>query len=119
MPGLAEIENLTNYINDFIKSKSIDIINVHSSMMNDHITRKLHEEVGPSHKIIISTNIAESSITVKGVKYVIDFCLNKEIRFDLNSRMENLELVWASKASCNQRAGRTGRVCDGSIFRLL
>jgi HrpA-like RNA helicase len=33
--------------------------------------------------------------------------------------MENLELVWASKASCNQRAGRTGRVCDGVIFRLL
>lgn len=54
-----------------------------------------------------------------GVKYVIDFCLSKEIRFDLKSRMENLELVWASKASCNQRAGRTGRVCDGTIFRLL
>ena len=33
--------------------------------------------------------------------------------------MENLELVWASKASCKQRAGRTGRVCDGIIFRLV
>jgi HrpA-like RNA helicase len=42
---------------------------------------------------------------VLGVKYVIDFCLSKEIRFDLKSRMENLEPVWASKASCNQRAG--------------
>ena len=54
-----------------------------------------------------------------GVKYVIDYCLSKEVRFDVKSRMENLELVWASKASCNQRAGRTGRVCDGVIFRLL
>ena len=33
--------------------------------------------------------------------------------------MENLELVWASQASCNQRAGRTGRVCNGVIFRML
>lgn len=53
------------------------------------------------------------------MKYVIDYCLSKEVRFDVKSRMENLELVWASKASCNQRAGRTGRVCDGVIFRLL
>lgn len=67
----------------------------------------------------MSTNIAESSITVRGVKYVIDFCLTKEIRFDEKSKMENLELVWSSKASCKQRAGRTGRVCDGYIFRLV
>lgn len=33
--------------------------------------------------------------------------------------MENLELVWASKASCQQRAGRTGRVCDGLVFRMV
>jgi ATP-dependent RNA helicase TDRD9 len=56
---------------------------------------------------------------VLGVRYVIDFCLGKEVRFDIRSRMENLELVWASKASCNQRAGRTGRVCDGIVFRML
>lgn len=79
----------------------------------------MHEQQGLKHRIIISTNIAESSITVMGVEYVIDFCLSKEIRFDQRSRMENLELVWASKASCNQRAGRTGRVCNGTIIRLL
>lgn len=50
---------------------------------------------------------------------MIDFCLSKEVRFDQRSRMENLELVWASKASCNQRAGRTGRVCNGIIFRMV
>lgn len=87
--------------------------------MNDDISNKLHESEGSKIKIIVSTNIAESSITVLGVKYVIDYCLSKEVRFDVKSRMENLELVWASKASCNQRAGRTGRVCDGVIFRLL
>jgi HrpA-like RNA helicase len=63
---------------------------VHSSILNDDITRKLHESLSNRHKIIISTNIAESSITVLGVQYVIDFCLSKEVRFDLKSRMENL-----------------------------
>ena len=56
---------------------------------------------------------------MKGVKYIIDFCLTKEIRYDDKSRMENLELVFSSKASCKQRAGRTGRVCDGMIFRMV
>ena len=92
---------------------------MHSTILNEHITRRLLEKTGTKHKIIIATNIAESSITVLGVEYVIDFCLSKEVRFDLRSKMENLELVWASKASCNQRAGRTGRVCDGTIIRLL
>jgi HrpA-like RNA helicase len=54
-----------------------------------------------------------------GVEVIIDFCLTKEVRFDLKSRMENLELVWTSQASCEQRAGRTGRVCDGIVIRLL
>lgn len=53
------------------------------------------------------------------MKYIIDFCLSKEVNFDQKSRMENLDLVWASKASCEQRAGRTGRVCDGFVIRLV
>lgn len=95
------------------------MINVHSTILNDDITNKLLEKQGKKHKIIISTNIAESSITVMGVEVIIDFCLTKEVRFDLKSRMENLELVWTSQASCDQRAGRTGRVCDGIVIRLL
>ncbi len=96
-----------------------EIIKCHSSILNDETTRKLHHMYKDKLKIIIATNIAESSITVFGVKYVIDFCLSKEINFNQKSRMENLELVWASKASCQQRAGRTGRVCNGIVFRMV
>jgi HrpA-like RNA helicase len=123
MPGLAEIEQLSEAIRDFLKSereqKEFEILNVHSSIIDRSLNDKLEERPGKKHKIIIATNIAESSITILGVSYVIDFCLTKEVRFDLKSRMENLELVWASQASCNQRAGRTGRVCDGTIIRLI
>ena len=123
VPGLAEIEGLSDSLSRFLLGdrlrREFEVIHVHSTILNKEITDKLHEATGSRIKVIISTNIAESSITVLGVKYVIDFCLSKEVRFDVRSRMENLELVWASKASCNQRAGRTGRVCDGIVFRLL
>ena len=67
----------------------------------------------------MATNIAESSITVPDVKYVIDFCLSKQIKFDTHFKMERLEKTWASRASLKQRAGRTGRVAAGVCIRLI
>ena len=69
-------------------------------------------------KVIVATNIAESSITIPDVKYVIDFLLTKELYYDPASRSESLQLQWCSKASAKQRAGRAGRVADGIVFRL-
>jgi HrpA-like RNA helicase len=53
-------------------------------------------------KVILSTNIAESSITIDDTYYVIDFCLVKELKFNVKTNHETLELNWASKASCQQ-----------------
>jgi HrpA-like RNA helicase len=69
-------------------------------------------------KVIIATNIAESSITIPDVKYVIDFMLTKELFYDPMTKCESLHLSWASKASSKQRSGRAGRVADGFAFRL-
>ena len=70
-------------------------------------------------KIIIATNIAESSITIPDVYFVIDFCLVKELRFNINTNHETLDINWSSIASCEQRAGRAGRVGNGYVFRLV
>ena len=70
-------------------------------------------------KIILATNIAESSITVPDVQYVVDFCLQKEVCINTMSSLSRLGLVWASQASADQRKGRTGRVCNGFCFRLV
>jgi ATP-dependent RNA helicase TDRD9 len=67
----------------------------------------------------VSTNIAESSITLNNVSYVIDFCCMKEIRYNSSSGLERLDLAWASKASLRQRSGRTGRVCNGFSIKLI
>ncbi|MEP6939411.1 MAG: ATP-dependent helicase HrpB [Rudaea sp.] len=69
-------------------------------------------------RIVIATNVAESSVTLPGVRVVIDSGLAREPRFDPNSGFTRLETVAISQASADQRAGRAGRVADGIAYRL-
>ncbi|NWU59244.1 TDRD9 helicase, partial [Dromas ardeola] len=70
-------------------------------------------------KVILSTNIAESSVTVPDVKYVVDFCLIRILVCDDETNYQSLRLCWASKTNCNQRKGRAGRVSKGYCYRLV
>lgn len=70
-------------------------------------------------KIVLSTNIAESSITVPDVRFVIDFGLFKESYFDPDTNLESLRLEWCSRANLDQRKGRAGRVRSGYVYRLF
>uniref|UniRef100_A0A8C5U221 RNA helicase n=1 Tax=Malurus cyaneus samueli TaxID=2593467 RepID=A0A8C5U221_9PASS len=70
-------------------------------------------------KVILATNIAESSVTVPDVKYVIDFCLTRTLFCDKETNYQSLRLCWASKTNCNQRKGRAGRVSKGYCYRLV
>jgi hypothetical protein len=69
-------------------------------------------------KVIIGTNIAESSITVNDISYIIDLGLEKLPYFDPKNNTDELQLRRASQASAAQRAGRAGRVAEGTCFRL-
>ncbi|KAG1648981.1 Pre-mRNA-splicing factor ATP-dependent RNA helicase DHX15 [Nymphon striatum] len=69
-------------------------------------------------KIIISTNIAETSLTIDGVTFVIDSGYTKQKTYDPKTRMESLQVTDISKASANQRKGRAGRTAPGKCFRL-
>ncbi|GAB5359363.1 hypothetical protein AAMO2058_000537600 [Amorphochlora amoebiformis] len=70
-------------------------------------------------KVVCSTNIAETSITVTDITYVIDSGKVKEMRYDPLRKMQMLVETWASRASGTQRAGRAGRVARGVCYRLL
>lgn len=70
-------------------------------------------------KVILATNIAESSVTIPGVAFVIDSCRSLQVFWDPNRKSDSTELVWVSKSQADQRKGRTGRTCDGLIFRLV
>ncbi len=71
-----------------------------------------------TRRIVLATNVAESSITLPGIRAVIDSGLAREPRFDPNSGFTRLETVTISQASADQRAGRAGRVAAGTAYRL-
>ncbi|MBS0211564.1 MAG: ATP-dependent helicase HrpB [Proteobacteria bacterium] len=69
-------------------------------------------------RVVLATNVAESSVTLPGVRVVIDSGLAREPRFDPNSGFSRLQTVAISQASAEQRAGRAGRVAEGWAYRL-
>ena len=73
---------------------------------------------GRAHSVKCPFARAVCVCQVPDVRYVIDFCLVKEIYCDPSTKLEGLRMQWASKASCLQRSGRAGRVQEGHCFRL-
>ena len=69
-------------------------------------------------RIVLATNVAESSVTLPGIRAVIDTGLAREPRFDPNTGFTRLQTVTISQASADQRAGRAGRVAEGTAYRL-
>lgn len=80
---------------------------------------KIFEPTPPgARKVVIATNIAETSLTIDGIKYVIDPGFCKQNAYNPRTGMESLQVVPISKASALQRAGRAGRTAPGKCFRL-
>ena len=67
---------------------------------------------------MVATNIAETSITIPGIRYVVDAGKEKQKRFDAALATSRFEVAWISKASAEQRAGRAGRTGPGHCYRL-
>ncbi|XP_016129380.1 putative ATP-dependent RNA helicase DHX57 [Sinocyclocheilus grahami] len=124
LPGLAEIKQLyeqlqSNRMFNNRRTNRCVVYPLHSSLSNEEqqaVFTRPHEGVT---KIIISTNIAETSVTIDDVVYVIDSGRMKEKRYDASRSMESLEDVWVSRANALQRKGRAGRVASGVCFHLF
>ena len=75
-------------------------------------------EPGNGRRIVLATNVAETSLTVPGIRYVVDSGLARVKRYSFRSKVEQLQVEPISQAAANQRAGRCGRVADGICIRL-
>ncbi|CAM9733911.1 unnamed protein product [Chrysoparadoxa australica] len=122
LPGMMEITKVMEQLegNKYLSDpKRVRVFPLHSSMSTQDQTRIF--EVPPKgsiRKIICSTNLAETSITVEDCVYVIDTCRVKENRFDELNMIPQLVECWVSKASAKQRRGRAGRVRKGYCYHL-
>ena len=80
---------------------------------------KVFEPPPPSSRLIVlATNVAETSLTIPGIRYVFDSGRSKERKYNLDSGVQSFEVDWVSKASAEQRAGRAGRTGPGHCWRL-
>ncbi len=102
----------------FTDPKRSVVYPLHSSLSNEEQAAIFQVPKNGIRKIVISTNIAETSITVEDVSYVIDTGKVKENRYDEGNQMPTLVECYASKAATKQRRGRAGRVRSGVAFHL-
>ncbi|XP_011611798.2 putative ATP-dependent RNA helicase DHX57 isoform X2 [Takifugu rubripes] len=124
LPGLAEIKMLyeqlmSNRMFNNRGSKRCAVYPLHSTLSNEEQQAVFSCPPEGVTKIIISTNIAETSVTIDDVVYVIDSGKMKEKRYDATKSMESLEDTWVSRANALQRKGRAGRVASGVCFHLF
>lgn len=91
---------------------------LHSSLSNEEQSRVFQKTEEGVRKIVLSTNLAETSITIDDCVFVIDTGKMKETRFNSNQNMESLETCWVSRANAMQRRGRAGRVMPGVCIHL-
>ncbi|KAM9091278.1 ATP-dependent RNA helicase TDRD9 [Megaptera novaeangliae] len=118
LPGLGEINYMHEILTNMVH-KRLQVYPLHSSVTLEEQNNVFLSPVPGYRKIILSTNIAESSVTVPDVKYVIDFCLTRTLVCDEDTNYQSLRLSWASKTICDQRKGRAGRVSKGYCYRLI
>ena len=123
LPGLAEITKVQEILEshsfgpDFNNEAEFKICLLHSSLPAGQNT--VFDPVPEGcRKIILSTNIAETSITIPDVQYVVDTGKLREKQYDQTRRISQLLCTWISKSNSKQRAGRAGRVQNGNYYAL-
>ncbi|GAU44651.1 hypothetical protein TSUD_204320 [Trifolium subterraneum] len=121
LPGVFEINHLHDKLAasyQFGGPSSDWIIPLHSSVASTEQKKVFLRPPGNIRKVVIATNIAETSITIDDVIYVIDCGKHKENRYNPQKKLSSMVEDWISQANARQRQGRAGRVKPGICFRL-
>ncbi len=98
--------------------EGVEILALHGELPIEQQARVLQPASDGRRRVVLATNVAESSVTLPGVRVVVDAGLAREPRFDPNSGFSRLDVVAIAQASADQRAGRAGRVAEGWAYRL-
>ena len=116
MPGRNEIQRTIEALRSRLPSGAFDVMALHGGQSPEEQDRALNSS--DRRKIVVATNVAETSLTIPGVRFVVDSGLARVHRFDPLRDLNALKLEPISQASARQRAGRAGRTAPGVCLRL-
>jgi ATP-dependent helicase HrpA len=120
LPGEREIREAADHLRKHLAHQPLhrnaDVIPLFARLSQQEQDRVF--DVGNGKRIVLSTNVAETSLTVPGIRYVIDAGTARVKRYSFRNKVEQLLVEPIAQAAANQRAGRCGRVADGICIRL-
>eukprot|EP00929_Paragymnodinium_shiwhaense_P034889 TRINITY_DN18928_c0_g1_i1.p1 TRINITY_DN18928_c0_g1~~TRINITY_DN18928_c0_g1_i1.p1 ORF type:complete len:1100 (+),score=321.71 TRINITY_DN18928_c0_g1_i1:76-3375(+) len=119
LPGWGDIDKLLKRLTTSFDTKRFKILPLHSQVTPEQQSEIFNPAPDGVRKIVLTTNIAEASITVEGTEFVIDSGRAKEVSYDPYLKVGTLTTSWISRASAKQRAGRAGRTRGGLCFHLF
>lgn len=117
LPGQREIARTQAALEQALPA-TVQVLPLHGELPVEQQSRVLQPDPQGQRRVVLATNVAESSVTLPGVRVVIDAGLAREPRYDPNSGFARLDVVSIAQASADQRAGRAGRVAEGWAWRL-
>jgi ATP-dependent helicase HrpB len=118
LPGQGEIRRTQSLLAERGLAEDIRVFPLYGELGADWQDAAIRPSPAGQRKIVLATNIAETSLTIEGVRIVIDSGLARRSRFDPASGMSRLETARISRASAEQRSGRAGRLAPGVCYRL-
>eukprot|EP00937_MAST-01D_sp_MAST-1D-sp2_P000724 g724.t1 len=119
LPGVPEIGKAQRELERSEYSSKLWVLPLHGGLLPQEQRLVFRRAPGGRRKVVLATNIAETSITIDDIEIVIDSGKVKEMRFDPFKQMACLAETWVSQAAATQRKGRAGRVKAGDCYKLF
>ncbi|QIG96742.1 MULTISPECIES: ATP-dependent helicase HrpB [unclassified Bradyrhizobium] len=118
LPGAAEIRRTQTFLAERVHDASIEIVPLFGALDASVQDRAIAPAPKGTRKVVLATSIAETSLTIEGVRIVVDSGLARVPRYEPDIALTRLETVRASRAAVDQRRGRAGRIEPGVCYRL-
>src|SRR5216684_5265961 len=118
LPGAAEIRSTETMVRERCADPAVDVFALHGTLDFDAQDRAIAPAPAGRRKVVLATSIAETSLTIEGVRVVVDSGLARVPRYEPDVGLTRLETVLVSRAAADQRRGRAGRTEPGVCYRL-
>uniref|UniRef100_UPI0025DE489C ATP-dependent helicase HrpB n=1 Tax=uncultured Brevundimonas sp. TaxID=213418 RepID=UPI0025DE489C len=118
LPGQGEIHRVARLVNERLRLPNVDVVPLYGGLDQAEQDRAIEPAAPGRRKLVLATSVAETSLTIEGVRVVIDGGLSRVPRFEPSSGLTRLATVKVSRSSAEQRRGRAGRAEPGVCYRL-